>query len=93
MRLDTVSSLRLEQFGFHAAFAASFAILFFATRRVWPTPREGAERWLRKLLVLGFLRNAWLFKRFVGVDLYLYIRIEVLVLLSQGQRRTSLPPR
>ena len=45
---------RLGHFGFHAALAASFGILFFAARRVWPTPREGAERWLRKLLVLGF---------------------------------------
>ena len=45
---------RLGHFGFHAALAASFGILFFAARRVWPTPREGAERWLRRVLVLGF---------------------------------------
>ena len=46
---------RLGHFGFHAAVAASFGILFFSSRRVWPAPREGVERWLRKLLVLGFV--------------------------------------
>ncbi|MBF8253009.1 MAG: hypothetical protein HW379_1351 [Actinobacteria bacterium] len=46
---------RLGHFGFHAALAASFGILFFTSRRVWPAPREGVERGLRKLLVLGFI--------------------------------------
>lgn len=46
---------RLGHFGFHAAYAASFAILFYSSHRVWPSPREGVERWLRKLLVLGFV--------------------------------------
>ena len=45
---------RIGHFGFHAAYAASFGILFFTSRRAWPAPREGVERWLRKLLVLGF---------------------------------------
>jgi len=45
---------RLWHFGFHAAYVASFGILFFSSRRVWPTPREGVERRFRKLLVLGF---------------------------------------
>ena len=44
---------RLGHFGFHAAYAASFGILFYSSQRVWPSPREGVERWLRKLLVLG----------------------------------------
>lgn len=46
---------RLGHFGFHAAYAASFGILFYSSQRVWPSPREGVERWLRKLLVLGFV--------------------------------------
>lgn len=46
---------RLGHFGFHAAYAASFGILLYSSQRVWPSPREGVERWLRKLLVLGFV--------------------------------------
>lgn len=45
---------RLGHFGFHAAYAASFGILFYSSRRFWPDPREGVERWFRKLLVVGF---------------------------------------
>jgi len=45
---------RLGHFGFHAAYAVSFGILFYSSQRVWPSPREGVERWFRKLLVFGF---------------------------------------
>lgn len=45
---------RLGHFGFHAAYAASFGILFYSSRRVWPSPRDGVERGFRKTLVLGF---------------------------------------
>lgn len=37
----------------HASFGAGIAVLLVASQMVWPNPRQGVERWLRRTLVMG----------------------------------------
>ena len=45
---------RWQHSGSHIAFGAGFAVLLIASQLAWPVPRQGAERWMRWGLVLGF---------------------------------------
>ena len=45
---------RWQHSGEHIAFGAGYTVLLIASQLAWPAPRQGAERWLRRGLVLGF---------------------------------------
>ena len=45
---------RWQHFGQHFSIGAGFAVLLIFSQRAWPVPRQGAEHWLRRGLVLGF---------------------------------------
>ena len=45
---------RWQHAGGHISFGAGFTVLLIASQLAWPAPRQGAERWLRRGLVLGF---------------------------------------
>ena len=47
------NDLRLVHFGEHASAVAGSSVLLIASRLAWPSPRQGADRWLRGVLVLG----------------------------------------
>ena len=49
-----VNHNRWQHSGLHASIGAGFAILLIASRQAWPAPRQGGDRWLRRVLVLGF---------------------------------------
>ena len=46
---------RWEHIGMHFSIGAGFAVLLVASRMVWPSPRQGAERWLRRALEFGLV--------------------------------------
>ena len=41
--------------GQHVSIGAGFAVLLVASQLAWPDARQGAERWLRRALVLGLV--------------------------------------
>ncbi len=45
---------RWQHLGQHLSIGAGFAVLLIFSQRAWPVPRQGAEHWLRRGLVLGF---------------------------------------
>ena len=45
---------RWQHLGQHFSIGAGFAVLLIFSQRAWPVPRQGAEHWLRRGLVLGF---------------------------------------
>ena len=45
---------RYQHFGQHFSIGAGFAVLLIFSQRSWPVAGQGAERWLRRGLVLGF---------------------------------------
>ena len=54
LTIVAVKHNRWQHLGQHLSIGAGFVVLLIASQRAWPVPRQGAEHWLRRGLVLGF---------------------------------------